>query len=46
MESRLNSDSDKIESLEKKLKEANSLASEADRKFEEVSICITFKRKY
>ena len=37
MESRLNHDSDRIEVLEKKLKEANSLASESDRKFEEVS---------
>jgi hypothetical protein len=43
MESRLNIDSDRIEILEKKLKEANSLASEADRKFEEVSKSIKQK---
>jgi hypothetical protein len=37
MESRLNHDSDRIEILERQLKEAKELASEADRKFEEVS---------
>ncbi len=37
MESRLNHDSDRIEILERQLKEAKELASEADRKYEEVS---------
>ena len=37
MESRLNSDSDRIETLEKQLKEVKDLASESDRKYEEVS---------
>jgi hypothetical protein len=37
MESRLNHDSDRMEILERQLKEAKELASEADRKYEEVS---------
>lgn len=37
MESRLNHDSDRVETLERQLKEARDLASESDRKFEEVS---------
>jgi len=37
MESRLNHDSDRVELLEKQLKEAKDLAAESDRKFEEVS---------
>ena len=36
MESRLNHDSDRVELLEKQLKEARDLAAESDRKFEEV----------
>ncbi len=36
MESRLNHDSDRMETLERQLKEAKELASEADRKYEEV----------
>ena len=35
MESRLNHDSDRVELLEKQLKEARDLAAESDRKFEE-----------
>jgi hypothetical protein len=37
MESRLNHDSDRVETLEKQLKEARDLAAESDRKFEEVN---------
>ena len=37
MESRLNHDSDRVEMLERQLKEARDLAAESDRKFEEVS---------
>jgi len=36
METRLNHDGDKVETLEKQLKEAKDLASQSDRKFEEV----------
>lgn len=40
MEGRLNHDSDRIEVLERQLKEAKELAAEADRKYEEVSAII------
>lgn len=36
METRLNHDSDRLELLEKQLREARELAAESDRKFEEV----------
>lgn len=36
METRLNHDSDKVELLERQLKEAKELAAESDRKYEEV----------
>jgi hypothetical protein len=36
METRLSHDGDRVETLEKQLKEAKDLASESDRKFEEV----------
>lgn len=36
METRLNHDSDRVEMLERQLKEARDLAAESDRKFEEV----------
>lgn len=36
METRLNLDGDRVETLEKQLKEARELAAESDRKFEEV----------
>lgn len=36
METRLNHDSDKVELLERQLREARELAAESDRKFEEV----------
>lgn len=38
MESRLNIDSDRVEMLEKQLREARDLAAESDRKFEEVMV--------
>ena len=38
MESRLNHDSDRVEVLEKQLREAKELAAESDRKYEEVNI--------
>lgn len=37
MESRLNHDSDRVETLEKQLRDAKELASESDRRYEEVS---------
>ena len=37
MESRLNNDNDRIEVLEKQLREAKELAADSDRKYEEVS---------
>jgi tropomyosin 1 len=37
METRLNHDSDRVETLERQLREARELAAESDRKFEEVS---------
>jgi hypothetical protein len=41
METRLNHDSDRVETLERQLKEARDLAAESDRKFEEVFlICL------
>ena len=36
METRLNHDSDKVEVLERQLREAKELAAESDRKYEEV----------
>lgn len=36
METRLNHDSDRVETLERQLREARELAAESDRKFEEV----------
>lgn len=36
METRLSHDSDRVELLERQLKEAKELASESDRKYEEV----------
>ncbi len=36
MESRLNIDGDRVEMLEKQLREARDLAAESDRRFEEV----------
>jgi hypothetical protein len=36
METRLNHDSDRVETLEKALREARELAAESDRKYEEV----------
>lgn len=36
MESRLNIDGDRVETLEKQLREARDLAAESDRRFEEV----------
>jgi hypothetical protein len=38
METRLNHDSDRVETLERQLREARELAAESDRKFEEVKI--------
>ena len=38
METRLNHDSDRVETLERQLKEARDLAAESDRKFEEVLV--------
>ncbi len=43
METRVNHDSDRIEVLERQLKEAKELAAESDRKYEEVSISVNFK---
>ena len=37
METRLNHDSERVEQLERQLKEARDLAAESDRKFEEVN---------
>lgn len=37
METRLNHDSDRVETLERQLREARELAAESDRKFEEVN---------
>jgi len=43
METRLNLDGDRVETLEKQLKEARELAAESDRKFEEVySLDVSF----
>ena len=39
MEARLNNDNDRIEVLEKQLREAKELAADSDRKYEEVSYC-------
>ena len=38
MESRLNIDGDRVETLEKQLREARDLAAESDRRFEEVML--------
>lgn len=45
METRLNHDSDRVEVLEKQLREARELAAESDRKFEEVKITYFYLRK-
>ena len=45
MESRLNIDSDRVEMLEKQLREARDLAAESDRKFEEVMISSFYTKK-
>ena len=42
METRLNHDSDRVETLERQLREARELAAESDRKFEEVVIFSLF----
>ena len=42
METRLNHDSDRVETLERQLKEARDLAAESDRKFEEVLVYFFF----
>ena len=42
MESRLNHDGDRVELLEKQLREARDLASESDRKYEEVTFSDSF----
>ena len=36
METRLNHDADRVETLERQLREARDLAAESDRKYEEV----------
>ena len=47
MESRLNHDSDRVEMLEKHLKEARELVTESDSKFEEVrEIIFQIELKY
>jgi hypothetical protein len=45
METRLNHDSDRVELLERQLREARELAAESDRKFEEVKFLFNFKVK-
>lgn len=45
METRLNHDSDRVEQLEKQLREARELAAESDRKFEEVNLFPLQKEK-
>ncbi len=42
MESRLNIDGDRVEMLEKQLREARDLAAESDRRFEEVMLTFLF----
>ena len=42
MESRLNIDGDRVETLEKQLREARDLAAESDRRFEEVMLSFLF----
>lgn len=45
METRLNHDSDRVELLEKQLREARELAAESDRKFEEVFNLLTLEQE-
>lgn len=46
METRLNHDSDKVEMLERQLRDAKELAAESDRKFEEVLLFENFKKYF
>ena len=45
METRLNHDSDRVETLERQLREARELAAESDRKFEEVNFFSFFLKE-
>ena len=45
METRLNHDCDRVEMLERQLKEARDLAAESDRKYEEVNYRLFLQEK-